>query len=100
MSSSSARDLATAAGAAHEAVRPERTLAEQVRDIAREHEFMAYSSAGNPKNPNASRHHALRAGVLHLAADALSDASCASTTGGSTPSGTDHTPPDLGPARV
>jgi hypothetical protein len=42
-----------------------------VRDIARENEFMAYSSAGDPKNPHAARHYALRAGVLHLAANAL-----------------------------
>lgn len=46
-------------------------LADQVRSIARENEFLAYSSAGDRKNPNASRHYALRAGVLHLAADAL-----------------------------
>jgi hypothetical protein len=48
-----------------------RTLADQVRSIARENELLAYTSAGNPGEPHASRRYAIRAGILHLAASEL-----------------------------
>lgn len=42
------------------------TLAEQVRVIARENEFLSYSS-----DRDTCRRYAIHAGILHLAADAL-----------------------------